>query len=535
MKKLLAIVLGVLMLTALLPASLGGMKIAEAAGASTAKVYNWKQGDSKWSNLYKSLKWSKACAVVSIAAQIARTDLVRVNEKATTFNTTTKEGFNPATFAKVAVQKGVISTAARIQDWNKVKSVVPGFLRVKKDYKPKSSWSYGKNAFSYYPSKTKQDIVDAMTYYLSLGYYPIVEGPGSNWANTHDSRHYVAVISVTSNDVKIMDPADGKVKSIFSRKNWTPANIDKCGIPNGYGCAMLYRVDPTYLLVSEFKGTVEFNPEDVQFRGTTPYVIANGSAQTPRIIVKDEKGNVVDPSRYTCQYLENTNAGTGYVNVTFTSEYSGSAQAWFKIYLPATTSTRVDNVKDGIRIRWEPVDGADGYVIYRRAWSNTTNGWTTFERWNNTPNLSWTDTTVYAGSCYQYGIKAYFAQRVDPVSGATIGGNVGDNYNLGEVGPLKNTARITTRTLKSVWPTQAKGELKANWDASKVFTGYHLQVATDPKFTENKQTITVYSDNATLSNLLSNTEYYVRVRSFHIFDGATYYGQWSNVLSYKTY
>ncbi len=291
--------------------------------------------------------------------------------------------------------------------------------------------------------------------------------------------------------------------------------------------------------VTEFNGTIEWNDEDVEYKGTTPYVIANGSAQTPRFTVLDKNGTIVDTKNYTYEYRENTNAGTGYVIITFTAKYSGTAQAWFKIYLPPTTETKVENVKDGIKITWKPVEGAAGYVIYRRAWSKTTNGWTAFDRWWNVTETTWTDGSdanhkVYAGSRYQYGVKAYFAQRVDPVSGATIGGNVGDNYNLGIVGPLKTIVRITTVTLNSV--EAGTRQLTAKWAANTKFTGYQVQIATDSKFKNNVQTVKITNVNTvqtTIKNLKSNTTYYVRVRSYHEFEGKTYYGQWSNVKNCK--
>ncbi len=288
-----------------------------------------------------------------------------------------------------------------------------------------------------------------------------------------------------------------------------------------------------------FDGTIEWNSADVQYKGTTPYVIANGSAQRPRFTVKDANGNTVNASNYTYQYRENTNAGTGYVIVTFSGAYSGTAQAWFKIYLPATTYTTVENVTDGIRIVWEPVEGAAGYVIYRRAWSSTTNGWTTFERWNNTTGTTYIDGTdashkVYAGTRYQYGVKAYFARRTDPVSGAAIGGNVGDNYNLGMVGPLKTTVRITTRTLNSV--TAGSNQMTVKWSASLVFTGYQVQYATNSAFTKGLKTVKITNPKTAqtvIKSLTSSKTYYVRVRSYHEFEGMTYYGGWSNVLSCK--
>ena len=280
--------------------------------------------------------------------------------------------------------------------------------------------------------------------------------------------------------------------------------------------------------------TIEWNPEDVQFKGSTPYVIANGKAQTPRFTVKDANGNTISAADYHYTYKENTNAGTGYVIVTLKNGDFKTIRSWFKIYLPATTKTEVANVSNGIKITWAPVEGAAGYVVYRRAWSSTTNGWTTFERWNNTPNLSYVDTAVYAGTRYQYGVKAYFNRRVDPISYVTIGGNVGDNYNLGMVGPLKTTVRITTRTLKSL--TAGSRSFTAVWDASKLYTGYQIKYSTDGNFMNDVKSVWV--DNwkireKTVNWLQSGKTYYVCIRSYHIFEGVRYFGEWSNVMSVR--
>jgi hypothetical protein len=281
-------------------------------------------------------------------------------------------------------------------------------------------------------------------------------------------------------------------------------------------------------------GIVEWNKNDVKFKGTTAYVIANGKAQTPRFTVKDADGSVIDAQFYDFEYKENTKAGTGYVFVTFKNGYEGTCRGTFKIYLQPTSTTTVANVKDGIKLTWSKVAGADGYVIYRRAWSSTTNGWTDFVRWNNTKELNWLDKTVYAGTRYQYGIKAYFNKRLDPVAGVEIGGNVGDNYNLGEVGPLKTTVRITTRTLNSV--TAGTKQMTVKWGASSQFTGYQIQYATNSAFTQNAKAIKIANpktSSTVIKSLLSGKTYYVRVRSYHEFNGMTYYGEWSNVKSCK--
>ncbi len=288
-----------------------------------------------------------------------------------------------------------------------------------------------------------------------------------------------------------------------------------------YDTGSIGEMEVTVCMPYTGKATVKLNDKSIQYKGSTPYVIYNGKAFRPAFKVYDEKGKVIDPIFYTYQYEDNQLPGTARIKVRFIGS-NKSCSTWFKIYLPATKSTTVQNVGNGIKVSWEKVDQAKGYVIYRRAWNLKDAGWTTFERWNNTKQTTWTDTKVYAGTRYQYGIKAYFE---DPM----------DNYNLGVVGPLKTTVRITTRTLTKVDP--GKSKLIVYWQGSSLFTGYQVQVATDANFKNDLKTVTINKPSTyqkTISGLKSKTTYYVRVRSYHVFDGTTYYGQWSNVLNTKT-
>lgn len=300
-------------------------------------------------------------------------------------------------------------------------------------------------------------------------------------------------------------------------------------------------------IVSEsalFNGVVKFNEGEVAYKGATPYVIwdhAAGKHEPAFTVYEEDEETVIDPKNYDFEYKENTMPGTGYLFVYFKGAYSGEAQLSFKIYLPATTATTVENVADGIKVTWEPVEDAAGYVIYRRAWSSTTNGWTAFARWDNTTETTYLDGhdashPTYAGTRYQYGVKAYFARRLDPVANAEIGGNVNEpsgNYNLGEVGPLKTTVRITTRKLTSVTP--GTKQMTVKWEGSKNFTGYEVQYAANANFTGAKSVkITKAATVQTvIKNLASGTTYYVRIRSYHDFEGMTYYGGWSDALNCK--
>ena len=76
--------------------------------------------------------------------------------------------------------------------------------------------------------------------------------------------------------------------------------------------------------------------------------------------------------------------------------------------------------------------------------------------------------------------------------------------------------------------------MTVKWEGSKYFTGYQIQYATDESFASGVK-YTWVKDAATyetwIGNLTSGGTYWVRVRSYHEFEGMTYYGGWSNALS----
>ncbi|MBQ1821157.1 MAG: leucine-rich repeat protein [Clostridia bacterium] len=258
---------------------------------------------------------------------------------------------------------------------------------------------------------------------------------------------------------------------------------------------------------------IKFADGAVEYKGTTPYVVADGKAKEPKVVVSG-----VDPSLYTVKYSNNVNAGTALVTVTMKS--SGESRTlWFKIYLPATKTMTVVNNPYPL-IQWDPVPGAKGYVIYRRAWNLKSSGWTTFERWNNTTDTYFYDRKAYAGTRYQYGVKAYFSEPMD-------------NNNLGIVGPLKTIVYITPREMTSV--TAGKGQLTVKWSESSVFTGYQVQLIENYYGSRDIMATVKITDpkthEYTFKGLKEGKTYYVRVRSYQVFEGMTYFGQWSSVES----
>ena len=69
-----------------------------------------------------------------------------------------------------------------------------------------------------------------------------------------------------------------------------------------------------------------------------------------------------------------------------------------------------------------------------------------------------------------------------------------------------------------------------------MFDGYQIQYATDAKFTQNVSMVMIGDKKTyerTITGLKSGTTYYVRIRSYYVFEDLKYFGEWSNVLSTK--
>lgn len=77
-------------------------------------------------------------------------------------------------------------------------------------------------------------------------------------------------------------------------------------------------------------------------------------------------------------------------------------------YFAAPVVELIDNMSNGIKVRWNIVSGAESYILYRKAGSSTT--WTkvaTVYEDGNLPYVQYTDKNVKTGTKYAYTIKAY--------------------------------------------------------------------------------------------------------------------------------
>lgn len=94
-----------------------------------------------------------------------------------------------------------------------------------------------------------------------------------------------------------------------------------------------------------------------------------------------------------------------------------------------------------------------------------------------------------------------------------------------------STVKAGSKKLTVKWKKQS-----AKMSRSRI-TGYQVQVATNKSFTANKKSCKVkgYTKvSKTFKNLKGGRKYYVRVRTYKVVNGKTYYSKWSTVKSKTT-
>ncbi len=189
-------------------------------------------------------------------------------------------------------------------------------------------------------------------------------------------------------------------------------------------------------------------------------------------------------------------------------------------YLAKTTIT-LTNTSSGVKLQWSKVSGASGYYIYRKTASGS---YSKIKTVTSASTLSYTDKSIASknGTTYIYKIVPYYKN-----SSATV--------LCSGVAATKTTVRLTGTTLRSVTSSAAK-KMTVKWTKASKVTGYQLQYSTGKSFS-SKVTVTIKGASKvsrSISGLLANKKYYVRVRTYKTVNGTKYYSAWSSLTSVKT-
>ena len=155
---------------------------------------SWRQRGATWSNIRIGNTTSTigdiGCLVTSVAILIQKSGV----------NTATITPFNPGTFVEALNKVGGFSSNGSLQ-YAPISQVVPDFKYM------------GQIELR---GKTREEKLSTITNYFNQGYYLTVEVKGA----TPGNQHWVAVIGIDGNNIKMVDPATDHT-DMWSAYEWS--------------------------------------------------------------------------------------------------------------------------------------------------------------------------------------------------------------------------------------------------------------------------------------------------------------------------
>ena len=251
--------------------------------------------------------------------------------------------------------------------------------------------------------------------------------------------------------------------------------------------------------------------------------VYDGKEVKPEVTVLLEDTTLSEGTDYRLEYQDNNRVGEASVSVTGIGNYTDTKTVSFQIVekpkqptapvvekLDTVNITSIASAKKGIKLTWNRVSGAQGYIIYRAYGKG---GYKAIKTVTNGATAAYTDTGATTnGGKYTYAVCAY--------KGSIKGAYVGKTYyylKQNRISSVKNNA-------------SKKATVK--WTRNTKANGYQVNYKTGKK----QKTITVKSNktlNKVLKSLKKKATYSVKVRSYKKVSGVTYYSEWSSAKKIK--
>ncbi len=143
------------------------------------------------------------------------------------------------------------------------------------------------------------------------------------------------------------------------------------------------------------------------------YYVYTGAEIKPEVVVTylEDVAGVATPKTltagvdYDVAYEDNIHAGTAEIIVTGKNEYAGEQRVSFKIILAAPAKVTSSPTYNSIKLSWDKVNGAEGYVIYRSTSKST--GFACVKTVESTSTTTYTDSGLNCGTTYYYKVAAF--------------------------------------------------------------------------------------------------------------------------------
>ncbi|MDO5337187.1 MAG: transglutaminase domain-containing protein [Eubacteriales bacterium] len=238
---------------------------------------------------------------------------------------------------------------------------------------------------------------------------------------------------------------------------------------------------------------------------------------------------------YKITYKDNVKPGTMSILVEGIDSCLGRKTIYCRIYqMPAleipANLRQINQTTSAIRLAWEEVENATGYLIYR--YDTAQKKYVRCAKVKGNQYV-FKGTGIKPGTAYQFVVLPYYQK--------TIVYEGKKNVLISYGGKSKSAAVVTRPSAPVLTSVKKSGSsLYAVWKRLSACTGYQVQISTSSKFSSNTTRSILVQKNTIVQQKISalngkklkkNTRYYIRVRAYKKSGNVRYTGAWSKVIS----
>lgn len=131
--------------------------------------------------------------------------------------------------------------------------------------------------------------------------------------------------------------------------------------------------------------------------------VCDGTEKKPTVTVIENGRTLKENIDYTVSYKNNLNAGTASVIITGIGSHTGEVTKTFKMTLATPVLKSISNAETGVKVTWDQVPGASGYLVYRKEPGKSYERIATL---TSGTTVQYTDATATGGTTYIYTVRA---------------------------------------------------------------------------------------------------------------------------------
>lgn len=250
------------------------------------------------------------------------------------------------------------------------------------------------------------------------------------------------------------------------------------------------------------------------------YYVYDGKSKVNGVTVKFGNTVLTKGVHYKLEYSNTTNIGkaTVVIKPIASANVIGTVVKTYRITPPKLTGVKVASYGvNFIKLKWNKSKYADGYEVLR--YNSESNSYVLVSRINSSNTLTFTNTSLTAGTTYQYKVRCFKMVNNERICAPTV---------------IKKSSTIPDK-VKLTYNTTSQSAIKLQWKNVNGASGYQIyQYNSKKKKYVKIKTVGAKTVSFVNTGLKTNKAYYYTVRAYKNWGSKKIYGSFANKMKAYT-